>query len=56
MAYTLATVEKDVPTIYQQAKISGEAKDLKGETDSLHKNSIWELVILSKWKKVIGCK
>lgn len=40
--------------------MSGETEDWKGvideEIDSLHKNSIWELVNLLTGKKVIRCK
>lgn len=55
VAYTLSVVEKDVPTIYREAKISSYAKDWKrvmgDEMNSLHKNCIWELVNFLKGKR-----
>lgn len=41
-------------------KMSDEFKNWNGamdeKMDSHHKNSIWALVKLLKWKKAIGCK
>ena len=60
VAYALPVVDDDVPFTYRKVISSPKSVQWKlvidEEMQSLHKNRTWELVILLKEKKAIGCK
>lgn len=60
VAYALPVIDADIPSTFKEALGSSETgewnKAMGEEMTSLHKNQTWDLVLLPKGKKEIGCK
>lgn len=59
VAYALPFIAADILATFKEAIVSPEIEERKATMDemtSLHENLTWDLVLLPKGKKEMGCK